>query len=140
LTGVGALAHCVDVRGRFSDENGCRACCRLFAFRVGGGPRRRPRPRRRGLSGSGFSGRRATEQAVRPAVPSCVNEARGTHNCGNRALNAYEVANREYQQAFNAYVAQVNSYLQKLQAYTRQAVTYAECERDVVLPSTLING
>ena len=77
---------------------------------------------------------------VRPAVPSCVNEARGTHNCGNRALNAYEVANREYQQAFNAYVAQVNSYLQKLQAYTRQAVTYAECERDVVLPSTLING
>ena len=77
---------------------------------------------------------------TRPPVPACVNEARGTHTCNNRALNAYEAANREYHQAFNAYVAQVNSYIQKLQSYTRQAVTYAECERDVVLPSTLING
>jgi len=77
---------------------------------------------------------------VRPAVPSCVNESRGTHTCNNRALNAYEAANREYQAAFNIYVAQVNSYLQKLQAYTRQAVTYAECERDVVMPSSIING
>lgn len=77
---------------------------------------------------------------VRPAIPPCVNEARGTHTCNNRVLNAYEAANREYQQAFSVYVAQVNSYLQKLQAYTRQAVSYAECERDVVMPSTLING
>lgn len=77
---------------------------------------------------------------TRPAVPSCVNEARGTHTCNNRVLNAYETANREYQQAFNAYVAQVNSYLQKLEAYTRQAVAYAECERDVVMPSNIING
>jgi hypothetical protein len=76
----------------------------------------------------------------RPPVPSCVNEARGTHTCNNRALNAYEAANREYQQAFNVYIAQVNSYMQKLQAYTRQATTYAECERDVVMPSTIING
>lgn len=76
----------------------------------------------------------------RPALPSCINEARGTHTCNNRVLNAYEAANREYQAAFNIYVAQVNSYIQKLQSYTRQAVTYAECERDVVLPSTLING
>ena len=76
----------------------------------------------------------------RPPVPSCVNEARGTHNCNNRVLNAYEGANREYQQAFSAYVAQVNSYLQKLQTYTRQVVNYAECERDVVLPSTVINS
>ncbi|MGV8930159.1 MAG: hypothetical protein ACOH1E_10420 [Brevundimonas sp.] len=77
---------------------------------------------------------------VRPAVPSCVNEARGTHTCNTRALNAFEAANREYQQAFNAYVAQVNSYLQKLQAYTRLAITYSECERDVVMPTNIING
>lgn len=76
----------------------------------------------------------------RPALPSCVNEARGTHNCNNRVLNAYETANREYQASFTAYVAQVNSYIQKLQVYTREAVAYAECERDIVLPSTLING
>jgi hypothetical protein len=76
----------------------------------------------------------------RPALPSCINEARGTHTCNNRVLNAYEAANRDYQAAFNVYVAQVNSYLQKLQSYTRQAVAYAECERDVVLPSTVING
>ena len=77
---------------------------------------------------------------TRPAIPSCVNEARGTHTCNNRVLNAYEVANREYQQAFSAYVAQVNSYLQKLEAYTRQSIAYAECERTVVMPSNIING
>jgi hypothetical protein len=76
----------------------------------------------------------------RPAIPSCVNEARGTHNCNNRVLNAYEAANRDYQQAFTAYVAQVNSYLQKVQAYVRQAIAYAECEQAVVAPTSLING
>ena len=34
----------------------------------------------------------------------------------------------------------VNAYLQKLEAYTRQSVTYAECERAVVLPSPIISG
>lgn len=76
----------------------------------------------------------------RPAVPSCVNEARGTHTCNNRTLNAYQQAGTAYQQAFNAYVAQVNAYLQKLEAYTRQAVTYAECERAVVMPNQIITG
>ena len=77
---------------------------------------------------------------TRPAIPPCVNEARGTHTCNNRVLNAYEAANREYQAAFNAYVAQVNSYLQKLDTYTRQSIAYAECERSVVMPSNIING
>lgn len=76
----------------------------------------------------------------RPPVPSCVNEARGTHTCNNRTLNAYQQASTAYQQSFTAYVAQVNAYLQKLEAYTRQSVTYAECERAVVLPSPIISG
>lgn len=76
----------------------------------------------------------------RPAIPSCVNEARGTHNCNNRVLNAFEAANREYQQAFTVYVAQVNSYLQKLQAFTRGVIAYSECEQAVVAPTSLING
>jgi len=76
----------------------------------------------------------------RPPVPSCVNEARGTHTCNNRALNAYQQASTAYQQAFTAYVNQVNDYIQKLEAYTRQSVAYAECERDVVLPNPIISG
>ncbi|MFP5296099.1 MAG: hypothetical protein ACLGG3_02095 [Alphaproteobacteria bacterium] len=76
----------------------------------------------------------------RPPTPSCVNEARGTHTCNNRTLNAYQQASTAYQQSFTAYVAQVNAYLQRLEAYTRESVAYAECERDIVLPSPIISG
>jgi hypothetical protein len=77
---------------------------------------------------------------TRPPVPSCVNEARGTHNCRNNVLRDYEAAMTRYQAEFSAHVAELNAYMRKLENYTRDAIAYAECERRVVMPSTIITG
>ena len=77
---------------------------------------------------------------TRPPLPSCVNEARGTHTCRGNVLRDYQTSMNGYEGRFNAYVDSVNNYARKLEAYTRQAVDYAECERRIVMPSTLITG
>lgn len=77
---------------------------------------------------------------TRPPVPSCVNQARGTHTCRNNVLRDYEASMTRYEGEFNAYVASVNAYLRKLETYTRDAVGYADCERRTVMPSTIITG
>lgn len=77
---------------------------------------------------------------TRPPLPSCVNEARGTHTCRGNVLRDYEASMTRYQGEFNAYVDAVNAYLGKLEGYTREAVAYAECERRIVMPSSIITG
>lgn len=77
---------------------------------------------------------------TRPPLPSCVNEARGTHTCRGAVLRDYEAAMTRYEGQFNAYVSSVNGYLAKLEPYTREAVAYAECERRTVMPSAIITG
>lgn len=77
---------------------------------------------------------------TRPPLPSCVNEARGTHTCRANILRDYEAAMTRYEGEFDAYVATVNAYLGRLEAYTREAVAYAECERRIVMPSAIITG
>lgn len=76
----------------------------------------------------------------RPPVPGCVNEARGTHTCRNNVLREYEAAMIRYQGQFSTHVDQINAYLRRLETYTRDAVDYAECERRIVMPSTIITG
>lgn len=77
---------------------------------------------------------------TRPPLPTCVNEARGTHTCRGNVLRDYEASMTRYQGEFNAYVDAVNAYLGKLETYTRDAVAYAECERRIVMPSSIITG
>ena len=77
---------------------------------------------------------------TRPPLPRCVNEERGTHTCRGNVLRDYEASMTRYEGVFNAYVDSVNGYLRRLETYTRDAVTYAECERRIVMPNSLITG
>lgn len=76
----------------------------------------------------------------RPPIPSCVNEARGTHTCRRAVVADYEAAMERYGAQFNAYIEEVNAYIAKLNGYSVQAVAYAECEQRIVAPRAFITG
>lgn len=76
----------------------------------------------------------------RPAVPSCVNEARSTHTCRRNVIAEYEASLERYSGLFNTYVEEVNAYIAKLNGYTVQAVAYTECEQRIVAPRAFITG
>lgn len=76
----------------------------------------------------------------RPSIPSCVNEARGTHTCRRSVIAEYEAEMEGYGARFNTYIEQVNAYIAKLNGYSVQAVAYAECEQRIVAPRAFITG
>jgi len=76
----------------------------------------------------------------RPPVPSCVNEARGTHTCRRNVITEYEASLERYGVQFNAYVESVNGYIARLNGYSVQALAYAECEQRIVAPRAFITG
>ena len=80
------------------------------------------------------------EKPVRPATPSCVNEAAGTHTCRPAVVNAYQRDMTAYSQAFNAYVGAVNGYVDALNRYMQSVNDYISCERQIVMPSQIITG
>lgn len=77
---------------------------------------------------------------TRPALPSCIDEARNRHTCNNRTINAYNTEMERYGEAFDAYVAAVNGYTQKLGAYMEAVNDYVQCEQRIVMPRAMIQG
>lgn len=77
---------------------------------------------------------------TRPAVPSCIDEARNRHTCSNRTINAYNAEMERYGEAFEAYVAAVNGYTRKLGDYIETVNAYARCEQRIVMPTPVIQG
>lgn len=77
---------------------------------------------------------------TRPAVPSCVDEARGRHTCANRVIRDYETRLATYSTAFDAYVDEVNAYIGLLNGYMNEVNAYTTCEQRIVMPSRIITG
>jgi len=67
---------------------------------------------------------------VRPAVPSCVDEARNRHNCRATVITAFNGQMEQYARDFERYVSDMNGYAEALNRYLDEAGKYTMCERD----------
>jgi hypothetical protein len=63
-----------------------------------------------------------------PKLPSCVNEAKGTHTCRHGELDRYNTAMRQRNDAMDRFISATNAYTQLLNQYTFAASEYARCE------------
>jgi|GEM_PF-404597 hypothetical protein len=75
---------------------------------------------------------------TRPTAPSCVDEARGRHNCRSAIINAYNAEMDAAGRAFTDYVDKLNNYTADLNDYATAATRYAACERRRAGPEGLI--
>jgi hypothetical protein len=63
-----------------------------------------------------------------PKLPSCVNEAKGTHTCRRGELDRYNAAMRQRNDGMDRFIAATNAYTGLLNEYTLAANEYARCE------------
>lgn len=64
----------------------------------------------------------------KPNLPSCVNEAKGTHTCRHGELDRYNTAMRQRNEAMDRFISATNAYTGLLNQYTLAANEYAHCE------------
>ncbi|WP_426043953.1 hypothetical protein [Caulobacter sp. DWR3-1-2] len=63
-----------------------------------------------------------------PKLPSCVNEAKGTHTCRKGELDRYNASMKARNRAMDEFIGAVNGYTGLLNQYTLAANEYARCE------------
>ncbi|WP_426029629.1 hypothetical protein [Caulobacter sp. DWP3-1-3b2] len=63
-----------------------------------------------------------------PKLPSCVNEAKGTHTCRKGELDRYNASMKVRNRAMDEFIGAVNGYTGLLNQYTLAANEYARCE------------
>lgn len=71
------------------------------------------------------------QKPVRPAPPSCVDEARNRHTCRPAVINAFNQQMEQYERDFDRYVGDLNDYVVALNRYMEQVSQYTACEREV---------